>query len=80
MTKENGFDYFLVVFIVLFTFAMTTSLAIIDIPANNRDVIMTLIGAIVAKFVTVIDFRFGSSVGSRDKTQMLNEKSPKNGQ
>lgn len=72
MNSEN-FDYLLILLIVIFCFGMTASLFFAAVPDGNRDVIMTIVGAIVSKFVTIVDFRFGSSKGSQEKSKIINE-------
>jgi hypothetical protein len=46
----------------------------VEIPAANRDAIMLVIGAFVSKFSTIVDWFFGSSKGSSEKTEALSEK------
>jgi len=41
------------------------------IPELNSDVIYLLIGALISGFTTVVNYFYGSSVGSADKTDLL---------
>ena len=51
-----------------------TGLGIINIPEDiNRDYLMFASGSIVSAFMTVLAYYFGSSVGSKQKTHMMNE-------
>jgi hypothetical protein len=43
----------------------------IDIPTSMRDVVMMMIGCLTAAFTQVLNFRFGTSAGSKEKTAML---------
>ena len=44
-----------------------------EIPAANKDAIMMVIGMLVAKVGTIVDWFFGSSKGSSDKTALLDK-------
>lgn len=52
---------------------VTSKLFGIEIPANNREPLMLVIGFLIAKAGTVVDYFFGSSKGSSDKTDLLNQ-------
>lgn len=45
-----------------------------EVPFGNKDALMMILGVLVAKFGTVVDYFFGSSKGSADKTDALAEK------
>ena len=45
-----------------------------EVPAANRDSLMLLLGVLSAKFGTVVDYFFGSSKGSADKSEALTTK------
>lgn len=49
-------------------------LFVTEIPSSNRDAFMMILGFLVAKGGTVVDWFFGSSKGSADKTEALAEK------
>ncbi len=42
-----------------------------EIPLANKDVLLILVGVIASKTGTVIDYFFGSSKGSADKSETL---------
>lgn len=42
-------------------------------PADNKDIGLLVIGALVAKFSDVVGYFFGSSKGSADKTELMNK-------
>lgn len=48
----------------------------IDVPASMRDVVMMMIGTLTAAFTQVLNFRFGTSAGSKDKTELLKTMRP----
>lgn len=43
------------------------------LPEGNKEIAYLVIGALVAKFGDVVNYFFGSSKGSADKTEMLNK-------
>jgi len=44
------------------------------LPTENKEIGLLVIGALVAKFGDVVNYFFGSSKGSSDKTEMLKQK------
>lgn len=56
---------------------VTAKLFGMEIPTNNREPLMLVIGFLIAKAGTVVDYFFGSSSGSAAKTEALtNANSP----
>lgn len=47
------------------------------IHADMKDVALTLLGVLAGKFGTVVDYYFGSSAGSADKTDALKDAAKK---
>lgn len=43
----------------------------IDVSESMRDVVMIMIGTLSASFTQVMNFRFGTSAGSKDKNEIL---------
>lgn len=43
----------------------------INVPPELRDVVMVLIGTLASAFTQVLNFRFGTSAGSKDKTDII---------
>lgn len=74
--KKLGKDLGLYI-IALFVFTalgfVTMKLFGIEIPTNNREPLMLVIGFLIAKAGTVVDYFFGSSSGSAAKTDALAE-------
>jgi CDP-diglyceride synthetase len=55
---------FFVILIVVFRKVM---------PVENKEIGLMVIGALVAKFGDVVNYFFGSSKGSADKTELMNK-------
>lgn len=43
------------------------------LPTENKEIGLLVIGALVAKFGDVVNYFFGSSKGSADKTELMNK-------
>lgn len=43
----------------------------VEVPAGNKDALMMIVGVLVAKFGTIVDYFFGSSKGSADKHDQM---------
>ena len=73
MKKENKeiYMYSLGALIVIAFFATIYLLAKVEMPLTNKDLLLIVIGALVAKFGDVVAYFFGSSKGSADKNEML---------
>jgi hypothetical protein len=75
MKTKEIFKYTLGALIALGTFVligMLVWLILYHPDSPLRDVLVMSIGALIAKFSTVVDFFYGSSKGSEDKTDLLN--------
>ena len=73
MSKDLS-RYILGLVIVVCAVALFVLLLLVDVPLNIKDPLMIAFGIFTAKFQTVVDYFFGSSEGSRDKTKMLDKK------
>ena len=62
---------FIVVSAALMLCGAFIALLQIDIPTANRDVVMVIIGALIARSEKIDAYFFGSSQGSNEKTKML---------
>ena len=49
-------------------------LLIVEVPQSIKDPLMIAFGVFMAKFQTVVDYFFGSSEGSKEKTKLLQDK------
>jgi hypothetical protein len=62
---------------VLFVFSiMVLKLIHEEIPANNREIIVHIIGMVEGALSILVSFYFGSSKGSQNKDKMLAESLP----
>lgn len=43
----------------------------VDIPVSTRDAVMMMFGTLSTAFTQILNFRFGTSAGSKDKTELL---------
>lgn len=66
--------YLLGALIVIAFFITIYLLVKISMPEANKDLLLIVIGALVAKFGDVVGYFFGSSKSSADKTDLLNNK------
>lgn len=56
--------FFVLLYILLFQ----------DVPEENKDILQIAVGALIGAFTGVVGYFYGSSVGSKDKTEMLGPK------
>lgn len=63
--------YVLGALIVVGFFVLLGLLIFKGVPAENKEVLYLVIGALISSFTGVVQFFFGSSKGSKDKTQHL---------
>jgi len=70
---SNTLMYILGVVIVVGFFATVITLIFrtTPIPAGSKEAVMLLLGSLIASFACVVQYFFGSSKGSSDKTAML---------
>ena len=68
--------YILGALIVLGIFVLTWFFLYKEMPATNKDIMLMLIGAMLAKFSDVVSYFYGSSKGSSDKNQMIYDSTP----
>lgn len=52
-------------------FGLIAFLLKIDVPADNKAIVFTMVGALGTAWTSIISYYFGSSKGSADKTQSL---------
>ncbi len=63
--------YILAIIVIVGFFTSIIFLFIYKIPNENSQILNILIGCLVACFSTVVQYFFGSSIGSRQKTTLL---------
>ncbi len=71
MKVRDLLQYILGGLIVAAFFVATYLLIYQSIPVENKDVLNMLLGALIAQFVNVVGYFYGSSKGSSDKTEIL---------
>jgi amino acid transporter len=74
---KNAKDYFQIVLGVLVItgfFLLLIILVLSAIPKENEGLLNLVIGALIGSFVTVVNYFFGSSKGSAEKTELLSKK------
>ena len=57
--------------VILCAIILFVLLLVVDVPIGIKDPLMIAFGVFMAKFQTVVDYFFGSSEGSKEKTKML---------
>jgi len=62
--------------VVVGFFALMYLLVYHAIPAENKEILNIVVGALIASFTAVVGYYFGSSKGSSDKNEMLKNQSP----
>ena len=73
MNSEKIYMYVLGAVIVIGFYVVLAIVFRTPIPNVNHDVVMLLIGALIAKFADVVGYFYGSSKGSADKTDLINK-------
>lgn len=68
--------YILAAVIVVSAIGFLMVLATRETPVANKDAILLALGALLTAFGTVINYFFGSSKGSADKTDAMTAKTP----
>ena len=62
------------ILVIMFSFSFLYLLMFYTIPEGNKDIINIVIGMIIGTgFTSVVSFYFGSSEGSKKKTEMLDK-------
>ena len=57
--------------VISFAIILFILLLVVEVPQGIKDPLMIAFGVFMAKFQTVVDYFFGSSEGSKEKTKML---------
>jgi len=70
----NIFMYALGAIVVIGFFFLMAFLIKFEIPKANENILHLVIGALIGSFTSVVGFFFGSSKGSKDKTELIAKK------
>tara|TARA_R110000796_G_scaffold202062_1_gene318317 strand:+ start:440 stop:949 length:510 start_codon:yes stop_codon:yes gene_type:complete len=72
---SKRFIYYLTIGIIGFSMVIVGMLFFLEIPETNRDVVNLILGVLVGTGLTgVFNYFYGSSQGSKDKSEILNNK------
>jgi drug/metabolite transporter (DMT)-like permease len=71
MKKSEIFMYSLGGLVVTGFFLLLIFLVLFEVPDSNKDILNIVVGALIGSFTAVVGYFFGSSKGSKDKTQLL---------
>jgi len=77
MKAKDLFQYSLGGLVVLGFFALLIVLAKTQVPQENIDLLNLTIGALIGSFATVVQYFYGSSAGSAQKTELMAAKKEK---
>lgn len=69
---QQIFQYVLAGIIVLSVIAVIMVLIFADLAPSVRDALLILLGVLASGFMAVVNYFFGSSKGSADKNELLN--------
>lgn len=71
MKAKEIFMYILGALIVLLICALCYVVFTVDMPKENHDIGLMIVGALIGNFAQVVNYFYGSSKGSSDKNEML---------
>ena len=71
MKIDNIFTYVLASSIVVGFFALLYLLIVKSVPETNSEVLNMTIGALIGCFTAIVGYYFGSSKGSKEKTDII---------
>ena len=60
--------FFILLYILLFQ----------QVPEDNKDILQIAVGALIGAFTGVVGYFYGSSAGSKDKTEMIGKQNNEN--
>lgn len=77
MKEPSTFDApkFLIIATTLATFSFIVMIFYVNVPDAIANVLFTMIGIIIGKYGTIVEYFFGSSSGSKAKSDTINEMS-----
>lgn len=71
---KDIFQYVLGGTVVIGFFILLYLLVKAEVPAPNGDLLNLIVGALIGSFATIMNYFFGSSKGSAEKTELLKPK------
>lgn len=60
--------------VMLLAIAIVAGLFAVELPEGNREVALVILGTVIGWAGAVVNFHYGSSQGSKDKTAMMAER------
>lgn len=77
-TTKDIAMYVLAGIIVIGFFVILAMMFLTEIPQQNKDILNVIIGALATCFIAIVNYFFGSSKSSSDKTDLLAKKDATN--
>lgn len=77
ISKINPIKTFTAIGVVAMMGFLCYALIKFEIPSNNKDAVMMLIGIISTVVVSIISYYFGSSAGSKNKDDIIKQMNQK---
>lgn len=74
MKGKDVFQYALGALITIGFFVLLIALVYTAVPTDNKDLLNLVVGALIGSFATIVGYFFGSSKGSAEKNELLNNK------
>ena len=74
MKTRQIYMYILGGLIVIGFFALLYILVFQGVPGANKELLNIVVGALIGSFTTVVGYFYGSSMGSKDKTELMSKK------
>lgn len=74
---DKVFRYILAALISIGFFAVLLFLVKFAIPDSNKDLLYIVIGALIGAFGTIVNYEWGSSRSSSEKTEIMKDKAEK---
>ena len=71
MKNKEVFQYVLGSLVVIGFFGLLIALIYVAIPQENKDILNIVIGALIGAFTSIVGYFYGSSLGSKEKTEMM---------
>lgn len=65
------FMYALGALIVIGFFVLLGFLVVYEVPPQNMSLLQIVVGALIGSFTAIVGYFFGSSKGSKDKTEII---------
>lgn len=70
---KEYFEYLLAAFVILLSFSLFAVILFMPIDKGSKEVIIYLLGVLSAICTQIVGYFYGSSKGSKDKTDAMNQ-------